>query len=95
MRLEWIFFDLGSTLTDEGEFMEYLFRRVYETLKTQGVETTWEFFQNNLPRIIKQRSYGGGVRNVLRAVVSFFIKEKETVERIVEEYKANANLNLK
>lgn len=84
MRLEWVFFDLGSTLTDENEFMEYLFRRVYETLKTQGVETTWEVFQNNLQRIIKQRNYGGGVRTVLRAVVSFFIKEKETVERIVE-----------
>lgn len=95
MRVEWVFFDLGSTLTDESGFMEYLFRRVYESLKAQGVETTWEVFQDNLQRIIKERNYGGGVRNVLRAVVSFFIREKETAERIVEEYKDNVNLNLK
>lgn len=95
MSVEWFFFDLGSTLTDESEFMEPLFRRVYESLKTQGVETTWEVFQNNLQKIIKERNYGGGVRNILRAVVSFFIKEKETAERIVAEYKPNVNLNLK
>lgn len=92
MKLDWVFLDLGSTLIDESEFMEHLFRKAYESLEAEGVETTWKVFRNNLQRVIKQRSHGGGVRNILRAVVPFFTKEKETVERIVEDYTTNVNL---
>ncbi len=48
MKFDWVFFDLGSTLTDESEFMEHLFRKAYESLEAEGGETTWKVFQNNL-----------------------------------------------
>lgn len=95
MKVEWVFFDLGSTLTDEGEFMEYLFRRVFESLKHRGAKKTWEVFQGNLQRIVKERNYGSGVWDILRTAVGHFIGEKETVEMIMGECRSDAEVVFK
>ena len=41
-NIKWIFFDLGSTLIDEGDCIEY---RIAETLKQSGAPSKEEFYK--------------------------------------------------
>lgn len=86
MKLEWIFFDLGSTLTDESAFEEYFLSTVYELLKAQGVGQ--EVFHQNLEAIIKERRFGsGGYMNIIRELVRSVTTDEIVLNKIRESYR--------
>jgi len=77
MRLDWVFFDLGSTLTDESAFENYFLDKVYESLKKNAMDVNPEAFNKTLEAVIKERRCGsGGYRNIAREVVRSFTRDK-------------------
>jgi HAD superfamily hydrolase (TIGR01509 family) len=61
-NVEWVFFDFGSTLTDEGVFERFMFREVYRFLITSGFQVTRRRFN----RSVKETVSAAGSERVMR-----------------------------
>jgi putative hydrolase of the HAD superfamily len=55
--VKWIFFDVGSTLTDEAVFERFMFREVYRFLIRSGVQLTRRRFDRAVHKSIRQEKY--------------------------------------
>lgn len=88
MRLSWVFFDLGSTLTDESAFENYFLSKVYESLKKNIIDINRDIFNKTLEDVIKERRCGsGGYRNITREVVRSFTRNKTVLNKIMHNYR--------
>jgi len=88
MRWNWVFFDLGLTLTDESTFENYFLSKVYESLKKNGIDVSRDVFNKTLENVIKERRFGiGGYRNITRELVRSFTGNKTVLNKIMHSYR--------
>ncbi len=76
------FFDLGSTITDESPFENYMLNRVYKLLKDASVNISVELFNERLKKVIEERLFGNeGYRGIVRELVCHFTNKKTSFSR--------------
>lgn len=86
-KLNWIFFDLGSTLTDESMFEKYMFDSVWKTLKESGAYIDRQTFNKTLKNVIETRRSGsGGYRTIIRELALSFTKNRDQLQTIIGSY---------
>jgi HAD superfamily hydrolase (TIGR01549 family) len=91
-RIEWVFFDVGSTLTDEGPFEKYMLTHVFKTMQDMKLDLTRQVFNEKLREIVKTRKLGGGgYRSLIKELVLSFIDNTDQVQKIVEDYDAHVS----
>lgn len=85
--LKWIFFDLGSTITDESPFENYMLNFVYKFLENANVSINVESFNERLRKVIEERLFGNeGYWGVVRELVNHFTDEEKIFQEISEEF---------
>lgn len=88
--MKWIFFDVGSTLLDEGDFNSYFFGKIYNSIAESGARIVWENFNNELRSIIEQRRYGDrAYRGIVKELVTHFSNDRRLLQEMLEDYRRN------
>jgi HAD superfamily hydrolase (TIGR01549 family) len=86
-KLKWIFFDLGSTLTDESVFEKYMFDTVWKTLKESGAHVDRQAFNKTLKAVVETRKSGsGGYRGIIRELALRFTKNRNQLQTVIDDY---------
>jgi len=96
-NVEWVFFDLGSTLTDEGVFERFMFREVYRFLIASGLQVTRRRFNRSVKEAVSaagsERVINGGRYKkyglLLAAAVKRLPGGEQAVPRMLEHYARN------
>ena len=95
--VEWVFFDLGSTLTDEGVFERFMFREVFKFLVECGVQVTRRRFKRLVRDAVAAEKYrgvsgtgiyGSSHRNLLMAVVAGLPNGEQLIPQVLYHYSA-------
>jgi putative hydrolase of the HAD superfamily len=86
-EVDWIFFDLGSTLTDESVFEKYMFDSVWKTLKESGTHVDRRAFNKALKTVVETRRAGsGGYRGIIRELALCFTEDRNQLQAIIDSY---------
>jgi len=86
-RIEWFFFDIGSTLTDEGPFEKFMLEYVFKTMRDMKLDLNRQVFDETLREVVETRKLGGGgYRSLIKELVLFFTDDMNQVKKIVEAY---------
>jgi len=86
-NLKWIFFDLGSTITDESPFENYMLNYVYKFLENAGISMDAKLFNERLRKVIEERLFGNeGYKGIVREMVCHFTNKKQVFQKILCEY---------
>jgi HAD superfamily hydrolase (TIGR01549 family) len=86
-KLKWIFFDLGSTLTDESVFEKYMFDSVWKTLKESGAHVDRQAFNKTLKTVVAMRKSGsGGYRGIIGELALCFTKNRNQLQTVIDSY---------
>ena len=89
--MKWLFFDIGSTLIDEGAFNRYLFGYVYDTIERSGARITHEDFDETLKKIIEERRFGDRAYiGIVQGLVKHFTRDEKVLLQLLERYKRYA-----
>jgi len=92
--VKWVFFDLGSTLTDESVFERFMFREIYRFLLRSGVQASRRRFNHVVRDAInsekyrkpKNVSHGTAYQMLLSNVIKTLPGGENLVEDAIEHY---------
>lgn len=85
--MRWLFFDIGSTLINEGVFNKYLFGYVYDTIENSNTKITHEDFDETLKKIIAERRFGERAYiGIVEGLVKHFTSNKKVLSQVLERY---------
>jgi HAD superfamily hydrolase (TIGR01549 family) len=95
--VEWVFFDLGSTLTEEGVFERFMFLEVYQFLVASGLQVTRRRFNRSVKEaacvVGPERVINGGKYKkyglLLAAVVKGLPGGEQVIPRMLKHYARN------
>jgi len=91
-RIEWVFFDVGSTLTDEGPFEKYMLEYVFKTMRDIKLDLNRRVFNETLREVVETRKLGGGgYRSLIKELVLSFTNDINQVQKVVEAYKTHVS----
>jgi 8-oxo-dGTP diphosphatase/putative hydrolase of the HAD superfamily len=83
-ELEWIFFDIGSTLTDEGPFEKCMFNFVYERMREARIAVGRRTFEDVIREVVEKRKLGtGGYRSLIEKLVLAFTNDIDQAQKVV------------
>jgi len=86
-ELEWIFFDIGSTLTDEGPFENIMFKFVYERMREARIAVDERAFEDAIREVVEKRKLGsGGYRSLIRELMLTFTNNIDQAQKIVNSF---------
>ena len=89
--MKWLFFDIGSTLIDEGAFNKYLFGYVYDTIERSGTRITHEDFNETLKKIIEERTFGDrSYMGLVGGLAKHFSNDEKVLLKLLGRYKRYA-----
>jgi putative hydrolase of the HAD superfamily len=91
-KMEWLFFDVGSTLVNEEAFNSYLFGYIYETIERSRQKITHENFDAALKKIIEERRFGDrAYLGLVEGLAERFSSDKKILLKLVARYKRYAS----
>lgn len=86
-ELEWIFFDVGSTLTDEGPFEMFMFDFVYERMRQARRVVDRGAFEDAIREVVEKRKLGsGGYRSLIKELVLTFTDDTDQAQKVVDAF---------